>query len=290
MRSMTGFGAGEAPLGHGRLVVEVRTVNHRFLDVRVRLPKELADCAMMVEQLTRGRLSRGRCEISVRLDGAAHAGAILDRARARAAFAALAEVRDELAPGAELPLTLLATVPDLFVVSSEGEVARMREALTVATHGALDAMDAMRAREGEGLRRDVAKRAHGLRLLVRAIAARVPDVLEGYRRRLRERIRTLMSTEEAPVDEARLEQEVVLFADRTDISEELTRLEIHLDGAAELLDCSEPCGRRLDFLLQEIGREINTIGAKSQDAAIARAVVEAKAELERVREQVQNVE
>jgi uncharacterized protein (TIGR00255 family) len=290
MKSMTGFGAGESALGSGKVVVEVRTVNHRYLDVRVRLPKELGDHMMLVEQVLRARLSRGRCDVCVRLEGAALAPPRFDRARAAAALQAFAELRDEHFPGAEVPMSLLAAVPDLFSSGQEQEHPRQRGALEAAVRSALDDLDVMRQREGEALGRDLEERAALLQEIFGVIEARQPAMQAAHRRRLHERVSALLAASEAQLDLSRIDQELVLYADRTDISEELTRLRIHIEAIGELLASSEPSGRKLDFLLQEVGREINTIGSKSQDASIARAVVDGKAELERLREQVQNVE
>jgi uncharacterized protein (TIGR00255 family) len=290
MRSMTGFGLGEVPIGNGRLGVEIRGVNHRFLDVRVRVPRELGDLPGYVEQLARERFTRGRFEVAVRLDGSGLGVASIDKERARAAFEALRELRDELAPGTEVPLSLLAAIPDLFVSAADREVERIREATRGAFEAAVRGLDAMRAREGQALRDDLVKRLARLRTLSSEIASRLPDVLESHRKRLRERAERLRVTTDVHVDSSRLEQEVAMFADRSDISEELTRLASHYDQFASLLGLEEAVGRRLDFLLQEMARETNTLGAKSPDAQVAHAVVEVKAEIERMREQVQNVE
>jgi uncharacterized protein (TIGR00255 family) len=287
---MTGFGVGAESIGHGKVIVEVRTVNHRHLDVRMRLPKELEAGGMFVEQAARNRLSRGRCEICVRVEGPALPPLTLDFPRARAALEAFARLRDEIAPGAEVPLSLLSTVPDLFVPTEEGAVPKLREAIERALSMALDDMDAMRAREGSALTADLRARAATMSALVDAIRQRVPEVVASHRRRLADRVKALLADTEAALDPARIDQEIALLADRTDVTEELTRLSIHFQGVEELLSSSAASGRRLDFLLQEVGREINTIGAKSQDAMIARAVVEAKSELEKMREQAQNVE
>lgn len=287
---MTGFGASAESMGHGKVIVEVRAVNHRHLDVRMRLPKELEAGGMFVEQAARARLSRGRCEICVRLEGPALPPLTLDLPRARAAVDALTRLRDELAPGSDVPLSLLAVVPDLFVPAEEGAVPRLRQAIERALSAALDDMDSMRAREGVALTADLRARAATVLALVDTIRLRVPAAVASHKRRLTERVRALLAEAEANLDLARIEQEIALFADRTDVTEELTRLAIHFQGVDELLSSTVPSGRRLDFLLQEVGREINTIGAKSQDAVIARAVIEAKSELEKMREQAQNVE
>src|SRR5580693_1063290 len=165
MRSMTGFGLGETPLGGGKLAVEIRGVNHRFLDVRVRVPRELGELAGFVEQVARERLTRGRYEVALRVDGVALGAPVLDRERARAAFRALSELRDELAPGTEVPLSLLGSIPDLFVSSVERELERLRHAARDAFDAALVTLDAMRTREGFALREDLVKRIERIRQL-----------------------------------------------------------------------------------------------------------------------------
>lgn len=287
---MTGFGLGEAPVGAGKLAVEIRGVNHRFLDVRVRSPRELLDLTSFIEQLAREKLTRGRFEVALRVDGVALGAPVLDRERARAAFRALSELRDELAPGAEVPLSLLGAIPDLFVSSVDREMDHLREAARVAFDAAVRALDAMRSREGGAMREDLARRLEHVRKLAAGITERAPEVVEAHRKRLRERAERLRTATDLDVDGARLEQEIALFAERSDVCEELTRLESHCTQFAALLATDDAIGRRLDFLLQELAREANTVGAKSPDAAIAHSIVEVKAEIERMREQVQNVE
>jgi uncharacterized protein (TIGR00255 family) len=287
---MTGFGLGEAPLATGKLAVEIRGVNHRFLDVRVRMGRDLGDLAGFVEQLARERLARGRYEVAMRVDGIVLGAPALDRERARSAYKAFCELRDELAPGADVPLSLLAAVPDLFVSSADHEVDHLRHAARSAFDAARVALDTMRAQEGNALCNDLTKRVERVRQLAAEVARRAPGVIEIHRRRLRERADRLRMATEIDVDGSRLEQEIALFAERSDVCEELTRLESHCAQFDTLLASEDAVGRRLDFLLQEMAREANTIGAKSPDAPIAHAVVEVKAEIERMREQVQNVE
>ena len=287
---MTGFGLGEAPLDHGKLAVEIRGVNHRFLDVRVRLSRELGELSGLLEQLARDRLSRGRYDIAARVDGVCVGAPVLDRGRARMAYRALCELRDELAPGAEVPLSLLAALPDLFVVGADHEVERLREAVRSAFDAAARALDSMRGVEGDALRGDLTARLSCVRRIAAAIEQRSPEVVDTHRRRLRERADRLRAATEIEVDAGRLEQEIALFAERSDVCEEITRLGSHCSQFAALLTSDEAVGRRLDFLLQEMAREANTVGAKSPDAPIAHAIVDLKAEIERMREQVQNVE
>lgn len=294
MRSMTGFGVGEAHLDAsgavGRLAIEIRGVNHRFLDLRVKGPSELPDVTPLVESLARERLVRGRFDITVRVDGAALGAVSLDRDRARSVFKALSELRDELAPNAEVPLSLLGSVPDLFVPVLEKHGEALARALQTAFDLARTSLDEMRLREGRALGDDLTRRLVAIRKVTGTIGERAPLVVESYRKRLHERAERLRLSSDLELDAGRLEQEVALYADRVDIAEELTRLEGHVVHFETLLQAEGAVGRRLDFLLQEMAREANTIGSKSQDLTVAHAVVELKAEIERMREQVQNVE
>lgn len=295
---MTGFGVGDSllasPAGGAvrsdKITVEIRAVNHRFLDVRVRVPNQLPDLANTVDTLARERLSRGRFDINVRLDGSVFGAMVLDHDRARSVFVALSALRDELAPGSDVPLSLLGSVPDLFVPSVERECQTITAALTAAFEAALRSLDDMRRREGLAMAEDLLRRLASIRRLMHAVTARAPAMVDAYKKRLRERADRLRAASDVEVDAGRLEQELALFADRVDIAEELTRLESHCTHFESMLESEGTIGRRLDFLLQEMAREANTIGSKSQDVGIAHAVVELKAEIERMREQVQNVE
>ncbi len=287
---MTGFGAGEgAAEPRGKLLVELRALNHRFLDVRVRTARELTELATHVELLVRERFSRGRIEVVVRAEGLPGSAPVLDVDRAASAFKQLAALRDVVAPGEPVPLSLLSAVPDLFVVSdTSGEP--VRAALGRAFAAAASDLDAMRAREGAALERDL--RVHLARAteILGEIEARAPDAVAGAQKRLCERIARLAGSAEGVVDPARLEQEIALLAERSDIVEETTRLRSHVEQLGIMLGEDGPIGRRVEFLLQEMMREANTIGSKCADVVIARAVVALKAEVERLREQAQNVE
>ncbi len=293
---MTGFGVGNAPVGGGRIGVEVRAVNGRFLDVRVRLPPELAELSGMVETEARKCLSRGRCDISIRAEGAIFAAPAIDKERARAAYRALVELKDELAPGADVPFSMLSALPDLFSPVRASNCAPFEKAVRAALASALDDLDLMRKKEGRAIADDLSRRVATARHLMEGISGRAPDLLEIQARKFKERFARISSivAEGQPdsdlVDPLRVEQEMALLLERSDISEELTRLASHVEQMLAYLPDDEPVGRRLDFLLQEMAREINTIGAKSQDLRTVHLVIELKAEIERMREQVQNVE
>jgi uncharacterized protein (TIGR00255 family) len=284
---MTGFGVGSAALGGARLVLEIRSVNHRYLDVRVRLPVEIGEHAFFLEQAAREKLARGRYDVSGRLEGARES---LSFERARAAYATLQKLRDELAPGTELPITAVLSLPE--VTQSAGSLARdeVQAALVDAFGKAHSALGQMRSAEGEALARELGLRVKKMRELCQGIRGRSGEALVAQRTRLKTRLDRLLEDAKLITDPGRLELELAILADKSDITEELVRLDSHLSQLDALIADAEPVGRRLDFLLQEVAREANTIGSKSQDTSLSHQVVELKSEIERMREQVQNVE
>jgi uncharacterized protein (TIGR00255 family) len=290
MRSMTGFGVGHAVFGAGRLCIEVKSLNHRYLDVRVRLPADLGDHAFYLEHLARSRLVRGRFDIQLRTEGQTAPKLCLDADSIRSLYHQLASLRDELTPSAEIPLTALLGLPAVYLESDERSTDRVRNAIEHAFGEAQRRLEEMRAHEGAHLAlvlREILARAEEL---VARCATRATESIQLHRDRLRERVAKLVEDPSIVVEPSRMEQEVAIIADRSDVSEELARLESHFSQLRQLINSDEPSGRRMDFLLQEIGRETNTLGAKSQDARLSHLVVELKAESERMREQVQNVE
>jgi uncharacterized protein (TIGR00255 family) len=289
MRSMTGFGCGEAELDGHKLTCELRALNHRFLDVRVRLPEDLAAQGFFVEQLARERLSRGRFDIGVRLEDS-NVGSRFSSARARAVYQSLLALRDELAPGTEVPVAALASLPQLLVDSPQRSPQGLEEALQRAFDVAVEHLDEMRTREGGALARELAERLNALRQLTQEAKKLSHGAAERQLARLRERVQRLLVDSAASPDAGRLETELALMADRSDVTEELVRLASHFDQFEALLADTAPVGRRLEFLLQEMSREANTLGSKSQDVKLSHLVVDIKSQLEKIREQVQNVE
>ena len=288
---MTGFGTGRSRAGDEEISVEVRAVNHKHLEVKVRLPRELAALEAAVVKAVRARCARGAVDVAVRRSASTLSGAVpmVDAAMARAWREALRTV----ARAAEL-----ADMPTAAQIAGQPGVVRMEEPVTDlalaegslerALTEALDALVAARVREGRALEADLSARLERVATLAAEVAALAPRTVETYRARLQERVADLLKG--APVDEARLVQEVALFAERTDVAEEATRLQAHLAAFRSFLASSEPAGRKMDFLVQEMHREVNTTGSKSQSTDISTRIVELKAELERIREQVQNVE
>ena len=291
--SMTGRGTGAAAGRLARVEVELSSVNRKQLDVDVGLPRFLSSFESRVQELVQGRLSRGRVTGEIRVtwaEAAQAAGARVDLGLARAAVTALRAAAKKLGLPDDLKASALLALPGL-VALERGE--RDLEALWPTVRKALDAalakLQAMRKKEGAALGRDLQGRLATLRTLVGEIAARAPGVAETYRANLLKRIAAALPDADLAGDE-RLLKEVALFADKADVAEELVRLDSHFRQAAGLLKTGGVAGRTLDFLVQEMGREINTIGSKANDGEIARRVVACKAELERFREQVQNLE
>jgi uncharacterized protein (TIGR00255 family) len=288
---MTGYGRGVSPLGRGQFVVEVRAVNHRFLDLRVRVDSEVASETGLIEDHVRKHVTRGRVDVSVRLEGKLGGELVLDRSRARAAFAELRALRDELAPTEPVPLSLLSGVPALFSESGMPAAEERAVAAQQAVRAACEDLLRMRRIEGAALQRDLTSRAGNLSDWLDKIEPLAAGQSALHRDKLQLRIAKLLEGSQASLDRDRLELEVALMADRADVSEELTRLRSHLAQLGTMLagDSGEPIGRKLEFLMQELGREANTAGAKIAHVTAAHHILDIKAELERMREQVQNV-
>jgi uncharacterized protein (TIGR00255 family) len=284
---MTGFG--QADDGRG-LVVEVRTVNHRHLDLACRLPRAWGALEADVKAEIGRHVRRGRVELAVRLEGGAEGtGPRVDEAQAARYLAAAEGLAHKTDLERVLDLATLLSLPGV-VVSDDLPVDpdTVRERVLGGVAAALEAAAAMRREEGRALEADLRDRAAGVARVVARIDARRPEAARQAAERLRERVAALC--EGVTVDPARLAQEVAVLAERGDVTEELTRLGSHLDQFTRALDADEAVGRTLDFLLVEMNREANTIGAKCQDAGIAADVVALKGEIEKLREQVQNVE
>jgi uncharacterized protein (TIGR00255 family) len=292
---MTGHGRGVYERGGRRATVEIRAVNHRFFDLKLRSGGGDPALEDKIAQALRQRAERGSFTVSVRDEGTgAAASARVDVALARGLFAAYEELAQGLGLAERPTLALIAAQPGVVQV---GESGGDHDVVMKAVDIAADALVVMRRREGDTLARDLGERLERLVGFAEQVGALAKQAPEEQRRRLGERIaRLLAAASHAPgggaatLDEARLAQEIALLADKQDVTEELVRLRSHIEQVRMLVAHDGPVGRRLDFLVQELGREINTIGSKSQSAEIARHVIEAKAELEKIREQVQNVE
>jgi uncharacterized protein (TIGR00255 family) len=295
IQSMTGFGRASVACAGVSFDIEMRAVNHRYLDLRIRVPRWLAGLESEVRARVGERFSRGKIDLNVVVPEGGAGGSRLevDAEAARSYLAAARALRESDAVEGSLDVASLLGLPGVArVLDPQPPEEELRREFGAALSEALDAAAAMRATEGTALDRELRSRLESVVALTDAIAARSGTVQESVRERLRKRAASLRE-DTGIFDEARLHQEIVIHADRLDITEEIVRLRSHISHFGEILDAAgpgKPAGRRLDFLMQEFGREANTVGSKGSDAPIAHHVVELKTELERIREQVQNVE
>lgn len=288
---MTGFGSGTATAGSESLTVEIRSVNHKFCEVKVRVPRELSALEPTLVKLVKDRVARGAIDVTVRRAARTSTGVVpqVDLPLAKEYLRAWRELGKELGLGESVSIRDIAT--SLNVIRLEEPQLPLEDAnkaVEAALVIAIEQLHRMREKEGVALKADLSNRLGLVATWVKEVQALAPKAIEAYRARLSERIAEL--SQGLAVDPQRLAQEVAFFAERTDVAEEMTRLDSHLVQFEELLRSKEPSGRKMDFLVQEMHREVNTTGSKSQHADISARVMQLKAELERVREQVQNVE
>lgn len=291
VKSMTGFGSSELVLGAFHHRLEVRAVNSKYCDIKVKTPPDLSIYEIRIHELVRQRLTRGRIEVVINRDAAEP-----DVARSVRVNWALAEqyhraytsMREKFSVPQDINLSMLVNARDVITLAREDEDSEaVWKRLEKGLEGTLASVIRMREAEGRTLAMDMAGRCNALRERLSQVQKIAPTVVEGYRKRLVEKIAAISPQE---IDESRLAQEIVYYADRCDVAEELTRLKSHIQQLLSYLEADEPVGRKLDFLVQEMNREANTIGSKSNSAPISLHVVEIKSELERLREQIQNVE
>ena len=292
MQSMTGYGRAFVEIDGRQMTVEVKSVNHRFLDIAFRMPRNLMFLEDAARKAVGAKLSRGHVDVfvtyrnlrtdarTVQVDEALF-GAYADALRSLAELSG-SGLRDDRT------LMGIARMPDVMTVTEADEDQdAVRALMLAALSEALEGLVAMRGREGETIRADLSGRVDAIERMTAAVEARYPETVEEYRQRLKSAVAELV---DSGVDENRLLMEVAIMADRSAIAEEIVRLNSHVQQLRALLDATEPVGRRVDFIVQELNREVNTISSKSQDIPITRLTVDMKAEIEKLREQVQNIE
>lgn len=291
IRSMTGYGRGERQIGGTYVAVDARSVNHRYLDVKLKLPPEVLPLESRLKKIVSRRVGRGRLDltVNVRRDNGSP-DVRVNRALLRSYVKAARTVQKETGVPGEMSLTALLQLPGAVRLESRSTSLSRAETTGVlrAAEDAVAALCGMRAKEGNALADDLEARLRAVRKRVRVIRSRARGLGARMTRRLRERVRKL--TDGVGADPDRLAQEVAFLADRCDVSEEIVRLEAHLGAMEALLRKKDPAGKRLDFLTQELHREINTIHSKAGDLSISRVAIEIKSEVEKIREQVQNIE
>lgn len=288
---MTGFGRAEGETSLGRVSVESRSVNHRYCDISIKLPKRLVPFEARMKEIIRSQVSRGRIDVSLRLDstGEDKIQFTVDLHLGSQYYKALQSLKEALGLKDDITLQLLAGAKDLIQAKEEsGDIEPYWLEIVPILKQTLQNMDSMKRQEGESLTQDLRQRLEQIARQLETIKQQFPSHLKAYQNQLRERLQALL--EGADVDSFRFQQEVAFLAERTDITEEIVRAESHIAQFAALLEGKEAVGRKMDFLLQEIHREVNTISAKANDAEISQRIVEIKSELEKIREQAQNIE
>lgn len=293
IRSMTGFGRCEMEIDSREISVEIRSVNHRYFEFSCRTPRSLSFLDDKLKAYVASRVSRGKIDVFVNVgtNNNVPAEVSVNHQLVSGYFNAMREISDTYGVANDATALSLARFPDVLTVrnGSEDEEKLLADVLSV-TEKAVDSFIAMREAEGERLKADVLSRADTILSIVEEIEERSPQTVKEYEQRLLERIRQTLEDFKVEIDEHRVLTEVALFSDKVAVAEETVRLRSHFDQLKKFLEYTGPVGRKIDFIIQEMNREANTIGSKVQDAALAHKVVDIKSEIEKIREQIQNIE
>ena len=291
IRSMTGYGGAKGTADTLQFTVELKSVNNRYLDCNVRLPRGFLYAEETVKAAVQRHISRGKVDVYVNLDGAAASDTVVavNLPLAESYRAALQKIAAGCGVPDDATAALLARFPDVLTVEKrESDREAVLSGLTALLEEALTAYDQMRLREGEKLRQDVEGRLVEIERLVALVEERSPQLVEEYRGKLLQRMEEVLQSRD--LDPQRILLEAALFADKTAVNEETVRLRSNISQMRQMLADGSPAGRKLDFLIQEFNREANTIGSKCNDGALAKVVVDMKSEIEKIREQIQNIE
>ena len=291
VKSMTGYGRAVETVNGREFTVEIRSVNNRYLDCTVKLPRALSFAEDAVKQAVKASISRGKVDVFVsqRSEGMPEVTVSLNRDVAAAYIRAMRQMAEEFQIREDISVALVSQMSDVFTVDRPqvDEEQLLADLMQVVGH-ALEGYDAMRSREGEALKADLTGRGNTIRSLVSQVEEGSPQTVADYRTRLYQKLQEVLAN--TAIDESRILTEAAIFADKVAVDEETVRLRSHLEQMDSMLATGGPIGRKLDFLLQEMNREANTIGSKCTDLRLARVVVDIKAELEKIREQTQNIE
>ena len=291
IKSMTGYGRAVETVNGREFTVELRAVNNRYLDCGVKLPRSLSFAEEAVKQAVKNSISRGKVDvfISMRSENAADAKVSLNTAMVEGYLAAMNQMAERYPVKDDISVSLLSRMPEVFTVEKpEVDEAQLLADLMGVVQNALNGFDAMRCTEGNALENDLRSRGATIEGLVTQVEAGNAQTVEDYRTRLENKLREVLAN--TAIDESRILTEAAIFADKVAVDEETVRLRSHLQQMYTMLTAGGAMGRKLDFLLQEMNREANTIGSKCTDVRLARIVVDIKAELEKIREQTQNIE
>lgn len=289
-KSMTGFGQARGKIRGRRVSIELKSVNHKYCEVNLRIPSRYFILEPRIAEFTKTYFQRGRIDIFVRDDGFSgnEVPLRIDRQKLKGFFRELKGAAKDLNLESSIDMNTLLGFPHMFLVEQEEDLEKYWTGLRPLLKNALESLDKMRLKEGAGITAFFSQQLKFLHQQIEKVESEIPNILNHHQTQIHERLNKL--TKDLTLDAQRLAQEVAHFVDRTDISEEVQRFKAHREHFVQLIKSIEPVGRKLDFLLQEMMREVNTLSAKIQDAKISQQVVEIKHALERMREQVQNVE
>lgn len=291
LRSMTGYGRSQKILNGRDILVEIRSVNHRYYEYSSRIPRSYSYIDEKLKALLKSGISRGKVEASVTINNIEGRDIVIgiNKSAAEGYIAALRSVSDELGLKDDLKLSNLIKLPDIFTVQKAPDnEEQLWEDVSLVASEALEAFISMRCSEGERLKADVLEKAANIEKSVCEVERLSPVTVENYRNKLRSKLEEILESRD--IDEQRILTEAAVFAEKIAVDEETVRLRSHIAQLRTMLDSGEAVGRKLDFLVQEMNREVNTIGSKAQDLNVARVVVDMKAEIEKIREQIQNIE
>ncbi|MBE6082426.1 MAG: YicC family protein [Tissierellaceae bacterium] len=292
IKSMTGFGRGESSDGIHSFTVEIKTLNHRYNDIVIKMPKHIGYLEERVKKIIKKYIIRGRVEVYINLEyiNETNVDINVDIPLAKSYKSALERVAEELNIEEKVTLDNIVSIPEIIKIQRKEEDEEVIwNCLKPAVEDAVDYIMNMRIKEGEELKKDVLLKINNFKEIIKSIEKKAPFIVNEYKEGLRKRVSELLG-DEFNLDEEKLMNEVVFFADKSNINEEIVRLYSHINQFESSLELNESVGRKLDFLIQEMNREINTIGSKVNDIEVNSCVVEAKSELEKIREQVQNFE
>lgn len=290
LKSMTGFGHSEYTENDITFTVEIKTVNHRYSDIFLRMPKQISSFEDRVRSLVNSKIQRGKIDIYITYDNKSSQAqeVILDEKLAKAYCEALKKIAEGLGLRDDVSASSLARFPDILKVEKRDNDDSIGTILEKAMEKAISELLEMRTKEGEKLKDSLLSNLSAIEVFVGKIQQKAPVVVKEYKEKLESRLSELIDIQR--VDPARIATEVALFADKCSVDEELVRLKSHLIQMKEMLNEGSPVGKKADFLIQEMNREVNTIGSKASDLEITRNVVELKSEIEKLREQIQNIE
>jgi len=296
VKSMTGYGRGECSRYNRKFVVEIKSLNHRYNDISVKLPRILSSVEDVVRKTVAKGVSRGKTDVYINYEAMADQDVSIsfNAELADSYVAVLAEIKERYNIDERLSISSVSRFPDVIStgksVDDEQAMEELKEVLFEAVEAAVSNLVEMREKEGSALKNDILDKLVIIEDMIGKVEARVPIAIDAYKERFITRLKETLNASGVEIDEARILTEIAIFSDRAQVDEELTRFASHIVQMREILDKGDSVGRKLDFLVQEMNREVNTIGSKAHDTEITQMVVDLKSEIEKIREQVQNIE